>query len=530
MPEDPSQPEEPLPVDAAPPAGGLREVVGAVRELVRVLLRQAASDPEALAALRSLAVWLQEEVGTAEAEEAASPAPQEEVAPQAFETRTLRIGGEVVEVPVRAGSGEEAAPPAAIRTGPERSTVELPPMPPPRPSREWTRELARASRSAALKVRACDAAARGEVEALRDRLLDAARAEPRCWLWPFDPSHPLPGRAVLDLCARAYANLVTALDVVQLVPRWASGEEAPDEDVLVLLAEAQSAVRGALFPADIEDDHDQMTAFLWLREQTEQHRIFVERFMRRDDVADPAHWDDLAERLAGLEERVSRSEEARKTRKRLVGKVAYQVKKLGDEVTPEGKARAWEPILRTLDAWVEASLPPSSREVCEPLADVIDELPEGVEVPEGAGDVLEAVDRWIASRQEGSTDAAPRPEAPSPEVQAARDLLRDRIVILIGGECRDRERARLERDLGLAELRWLATRPHRSLDPLVEQIQRPEVDLVMVASRWSDHAFADLKPAAEKAGKIFLKLPSGYGTNQVAHQVMEQASERLRKG
>jgi len=447
--------------------------------------------------------------------------------------RTLSLGASTVQVSVRGvdagGVADDAAAPPAARVVP-RSSGSWAGEPASPPARDWSRELELASRSARIKSRGCEWVARAGPPDERAQILVEARAQPRCWVWALDPSVPEPSSSVLDLCARAYANFAVAIDVVRLVPTWASGEEEPDRDALFLLAEAQSALRGALRAADLEHDDDQMTVFRWLKEQTSRHRVYVDRFMRLDDVADPARWDDLAERLDELEERVSRSEALRRARRKLSGKLAYQLGHLDRAADDATRRGAWSDILRTLDEWVRTPLPPSARELCEGLAPVVDDLPDGLALGDASQQVLEAVDRWIAAQQERAADVGDAPVAPlTVEVREVRALLAGRVAILIGGEKRDRERSRLERDLGLSELRWLSTRPHRSIDPLVGEIQRPEVALVLVASRWSDHAFAELKTASEKAGKIFVKLPGGYGTNQVAHHVVNQASERLRR-
>ncbi|HKX46275.1 MAG TPA: hypothetical protein VJP77_06200, partial [Planctomycetota bacterium] len=106
-------------------------------------------------------------------------------------------------------------------------------------------------------------------------------------------------------------------------------------------------------------------------------------------------------------------------------------------------------------------------------------------------------------------------------------LLAGKVVLLIGGQRRAFEADRLQRDLGLAELRWISTTAHRSIAPLEEEIWKPDVALVVTAPRWSDHAFIELKQTAQQAGKPFLQLPGGYGTNQVAYQVMRQVSGQL---
>ena len=48
--------------------------------------------------------------------------------------------------------------------------------------------------------------------------------------------------------------------------------------------------------------------------------------------------------------------------------------------------------------------------------------------------------------------------------------------------------------------------------------------------RWSSHAFDDVKAACLAAGKPYVRLPRGYGLNQVAKEVVAQVSEALARG
>ena len=47
-------------------------------------------------------------------------------------------------------------------------------------------------------------------------------------------------------------------------------------------------------------DNDQYSLFKWLRSPTEQ-QVFIRRYMRLDDPADPTQWNDLQERIGKLD-------------------------------------------------------------------------------------------------------------------------------------------------------------------------------------------------------------------------------------
>ena len=60
------------------------------------------------------------------------------------------------------------------------------------------------------------------------------------------------------------------------------------EPALDLLAEAQSALKVAIDRIDGPRDHDQYRAYDWLRGVAAREQIFIQRYMRLNDPADPA--------------------------------------------------------------------------------------------------------------------------------------------------------------------------------------------------------------------------------------------------
>lgn len=524
-------------------------LLSAARQLLEVLLEETAADPQRRQALRELVEWLRDEIADDPEEPAVTQTstPAQTPGPgHRIESRQLSLGGRTVAVAARVTEGTTSA---GVKLD-SHGRIELPPDPTkdrmtPTPKRGGTHgepweerdlpgRLERARDRARLKAEAChwaraDLGDDEVTEGLRRALVARAKDLLDCYAWPLDPARPHPDDELLELCGEGYENLALVLDIILATRTWITGTVAPPEDLLFIAAEVQSALRAALLAVDVKDDADQIELFIWVRELGYRHSIYVPRHLRREDLADPTEWLDLRERIDGLGRRLRAEEDERRERKRLIDKLRFQCSRLERSENAGEQRAAWEDILRTLEGWVAAGRPATSRDVIDPLLKHLDTLPEDLELTPGARRVLLAVDDLVATL---STDREPPAQAPAPptaEVQQARELLAGRIVVLIGGERRVDVEQRLCRELGLAELRWRSTRPHRSTSPLVEQITRPEVDLVIVAVRWSDHAFGDLRDVALSAGKPFVQLPAGYGTNQVAHHVLAQASERLRK-
>jgi hypothetical protein len=234
----------------------------------------------------------------------------------------------------------------------------------------------------------------------------------------------------------------TVAEGIALVMDDGIGQRGRLEQSLPILAQAQSALRAAIQGIHGPDDPDQLQCFEWLKATAARHHVYIKRFMRADDQADPTRWPDLLDRIEGLH------------------------------------ARSQRPQKRP--------------------------------------------------RQQGShaTGAAITHE-PTAEVKEARRLLGGRSIALIGGICRRESQEALETALGLKELIWIETREHQSIATFEPAIARPDLALVLLAIRWSSHAFGDVKQFCERYGKPLVRLPGGYSPNQVAAQILAQCSGQL---
>ena len=106
-------------------------------------------------------------------------------------------------------------------------------------------------------------------------------------------------------------------------------------------------------------------------------------------------------------------------------------------------------------------------------------------------------------------------------------MLEGRSIVLIGGSRRREAQESLIRVLDLKDLVWIETREHQSIDSFEPVVARPDVALVLLAIRWSSHAFGDVKQFCDRYGKPLVRLPGGYSPNQVVAQILSQCSEQL---
>jgi hypothetical protein len=307
-------------------------------------------------------------------------------------------------------------------------------------------------------------------------------------------------------------------EAVRLVPR-VEGRRGDLERALPMLAEAQSMLRRALQRLKAPDDHEQLAVYRLIREAAARHRIYIKRHLRADDLADPAAWPGLLSRI----EAVAASGQQSRQQKARISRMQEHV-----ETIRRGQAtdEDWQAVVDTVEQAIVDGIPPSNREIRDLLLPVIDDLPDREDLPPGFRRVLGEMDRYLATRTP-SSKATPG-YVPPAEVKEAARLLDGQSVVLIGGIRRREAQASLKKVLGLKDLIWIETKEHQSIEPFEPVIARSDVALVLLAIRWSSHAFGDVRQFCIRHGKPLVRLPGGYGPHQVAVQVLAQASELLR--
>jgi hypothetical protein len=290
------------------------------------------------------------------------------------------------------------------------------------------------------------------------------------------------------------------------------------ERSLPLLAEAQSALRAAFSHLNAPDDPDQLEIFEWLKTSAARHHVYIKRFMRADDRADPTGWPQLLSRIEALAtgDPVSRQVRAR------IDQLQEHLKQIG---SGEASDPSWQVLIGTVDDLIGQGVPPSNREIRELLLPAIEKLPERDDLPAGFRLVLRELDRFLGARP--ALERSPASQEPAGEVKEVARLLAGRSIVLIGGNRRREAQQSLERSLRLKDLIWIETKEHQAVDAFEPLIAQRDVALVLLAIRWSSHAFGDVKQYCDRHGKPLVRLPGGYSPNQVAAQVLAQCSAQL---
>lgn len=360
----------------------------------------------------------------------------------------------------------------------------------------------------------------------RDReVMDRARALPGgCWMWMCRPETPTPEPQLMDQAARAYDNLAHAVLLTREIIEDEKLVNRHEEAALGLLAEALSATRVVLEQIDAPLDRDHKLAFEWLRERTSTRGIFIQRHMKIDDSADPVDWNDLSERLNATRQRIRSTQATQQQQTQRLNTIRYHCQKLATSADGEA-AGHWAKIVSACTDLVHANVPPSNTQLRDHLVPVIDSLPGDQPSTAEFDQVLRSVDTYLASRESEGTDA---PAAmPTADVARVRAALQGKSIVMIGGESRPAARERLKADLGLNEVYWPDTRVHESHYHYEALVRRADVAVVLLAIRWANHGFGEIKAFCDAADKPMVRLPAGYHPHAVAHEIIHQAGRRL---
>jgi len=353
-------------------------------------------------------------------------------------------------------------------------------------------------------------------------VIQRARDLPHCFLWMNQSRGDVRNQADdFLLIADCFGSLAESLVTLQATLQTDCRDTFRKS--IDLVAEAQSALRMAVSRVEEHPDSDQQMVYHWLRNRASVERFYIERYMRITDPADPERCDNVLEEARAFRETLGKSSKLVKQRSQLLGKARYHLNRLTqhDDAFDRGE---WDRVVTTIDQLVQDTTPPSNVEIRETLLPYLDQIPE-LELPPGFQLVLREIDRWIAS--EAPVDSRPIGRDAPPEVQDVAELLSGRSIVLIGGEVRPAAKAAIEAAFNLKAVDWIATREHQSIAAFESHIARPEVALVVLAIRWSSHSFGDVQKMCDAHGKPLVRLPAGYGTNQLARQILDQCGERL---
>jgi len=316
------------------------------------------------------------------------------------------------------------------------------------------------------------------------------------------------------------------------------GQQADSlQQSLQLLAEAQSMLRH--WQERHQPSHAlplQVQTFHWLKDAVAEdaEAILLHRYMKLQDVADSAGCSELRERL--------RAASARWQQLHVRSKNLSLLLQVIDDLGPEDAANGWLRVDRYFNRFVDSGGSPDDPQVRSLLSVKLPLFPElegASELPaEGAGtatgysEALLHLLNGIEAELDDLLRAEPETEREfsepaSPDVVMVRELLSGQRMAMVGGVVRPLAREKIERAFGLAHLEWIPASKRdrvRDLEPMIR-----DVNLVVLVTSLIGHKHNDLRQVCTEQGIPWVQTAkrSGYGVNQLAHAILQQASRRL---
>ena len=360
-------------------------------------------------------------------------------------------------------------------------------------------------------------------------LFKKAAELPDCGLWMLTGSgfNITPG--VWENLAGAYESAAIACELMdKVLPRNDTGLEIG----LNLAAESQSTLLYSVVDTGRRGpDTDQIELFIRIRETGAQRRIYIPKYLKRDDRADPDNWKDMLARLTREYEPYKNgtipaiadggAPGKPKSPDKSMHSVQYHLKKV-----KESPATAnWPWIFKLIDETIEGGLVPTDASLRDLFLPVADFAPDDVDVPPRVVVVYREIDRHLAAHPAEERVAL---ETPSQEMVKAAVMLGGKEAVIVGGHLRTPQQKAIIEAFDLRDLRWIAVTEPAQLARFESDIAKPEVAIVLFAMRWTSAEYADVKQLCDKYNKPLVKLPRGYNPNQIAAEILRQAGDRLR--
>jgi hypothetical protein len=277
-----------------------------------------------------------------------------------------------------------------------------------------------------------------------------------------------------------------------------------------------------------DDDRDQAEAHVWLRRETAERRVFIDRHMTAADPADPANAADLRSRIKSYGKQLDEREAAGKKVKNALGQIKYHAGQL-IKGRPEEAPAHWAKIsdgVKRLDGMGVSATDRRIAEAVGPAAAAVWPGP-----PAGAEFMVGVIARAKALKNDKPDPkrAVADEREWSESVLAVRNLLRGKRMVVIGGEPNAEAVQRLTQAFELKEAEWVELTEHGPGTPMRAPIYRSDTAVVIVIIKLTGHLHAEeARDYSSGAGKPCVMLSGGYNPERVAAEIMEQASSRLK--
>lgn len=410
-------------------------------------------------------------------------------------------------------------------------------------------DLAQISTRCRLKAEACrhqilrqsqqrDSQEEYESRQRMNELIATAKSMENCFLWMFFRKGTPSTESQLELIAGCYDAMADAADLcraIEPIDAWQDDEQV--RAALQLLATMSSGLRVSLADTWLtQPDIDQDEVHRWLKLVTAEHRHHVKRHMQLSDPADPQVDVPAArERAIQLLAEISDQQANREKAERLLKRALYHAQRVRDAwespYDEEPPRHDCEKVNGAIEKLIEIA-PSNLDSLIAEIASVasIECFPESVTPHQRLR---------VAAEAQVSDDAQTQPRKPrehvtrarswSEDVRRVRELIDGGQIVVIGGEPRRDAIDRIVEAFALDGLIWPELTEHGSAEPMRAPISNPQTKLVVVLIKLTGHEHAErAREFSRQASVPYVLMPAGYNPEQIAAEVLRQASAQLR--
>lgn len=137
---------------------------------------------------------------------------------------------------------------------------------------------------------------------------------------------------------------------------------------------------------------------------------------------------------------------------------------------------------------------------------------------------LKKLKKRVARFQRAHDDADPPTEdeadAPIPPTWGWRGYCVGKRAIMLGGDTRQSQEARIHAAFGFDTLAWETGWDPRRVESLAERIRQGNVDLLLIIQRFVNHTATNtVVPVCKEHGVPFVVVAGGYGVSQIRHAI-----------
>jgi len=229
---------------------------------------------------------------------------------------------------------------------------------------------------------------RVEIDPQDREIITLAKQLPECFLWMNHPSGPSPANLnMFDDLAGCFETLGESVALMRVMLPEAQAFPELFAKAMDLAAEAQSALRSAVYRIDGPNDNDQNAVFHWLKRTASAMQVFIQRYMRADDTANPTKYPELSDRIAQLDKELAHTRKKDRDRAKHLSKVRPLIREVVS-VPEEQKRELWIQIADAVDEAVNSGLPVTDSELRSLLSPLARQVPPSNGYPEGFMTVL----------------------------------------------------------------------------------------------------------------------------------------------